>query len=159
MLVRADGRTLLVRKRHTTAFMQPGGKIDCDETAQRALVRELQEELGIRPTFMRWCRSGSFRLRPSMKPASRSTLRCSWSNTIKPCSRRLKSRRRSGSSRTPRVIFRLHRSRKTMSCPCTGSSVETTPIVPVEFAGASERPLCRQSAMTNIVAEAPCEDI
>jgi 8-oxo-dGTP pyrophosphatase MutT (NUDIX family) len=47
MLVRADGRTLLVRKRHTTTFMQPGGKIDVGETAQGALVRELKEELGI----------------------------------------------------------------------------------------------------------------
>jgi 8-oxo-dGTP diphosphatase len=47
MLVRADGRTLLVRKRHTTIFMQPGGKVDSDETTQAALVRELKEELGI----------------------------------------------------------------------------------------------------------------
>jgi 8-oxo-dGTP pyrophosphatase MutT (NUDIX family) len=47
MLVRADGRTLLVRKRHTTIFMQPGGKIDSGETTQSALVRELKEELGI----------------------------------------------------------------------------------------------------------------
>jgi 8-oxo-dGTP pyrophosphatase MutT (NUDIX family) len=47
MLVRADGRTLLVRKRHTTIFMQPGGKIDPGETVQSALVRELKEELGI----------------------------------------------------------------------------------------------------------------
>ncbi|WP_159012210.1 NUDIX domain-containing protein [Bradyrhizobium sp. S69] len=47
MLVRADGRTLLVRKRHTTIFMQPGGRIDAGETVQSALVRELKEELGI----------------------------------------------------------------------------------------------------------------
>ena len=44
MLVRADGRTLLVRKRHTTTFMQPGCKIDAGETAPLALVRELKEE-------------------------------------------------------------------------------------------------------------------
>jgi 8-oxo-dGTP pyrophosphatase MutT (NUDIX family) len=47
MLARADGRTLMVRKRHTTIFMQPGGKIDSGETNQAALVRGLKEELGI----------------------------------------------------------------------------------------------------------------
>lgn len=47
LLVRADGKTLLVRKRGTTTFMQPGGKIDLGETAPQALVRELNEELGI----------------------------------------------------------------------------------------------------------------
>jgi 8-oxo-dGTP pyrophosphatase MutT (NUDIX family) len=41
LLIREDGHTLLVRKRGTTSFMQPGGKIDPGETAQRALVREL----------------------------------------------------------------------------------------------------------------------
>jgi 8-oxo-dGTP diphosphatase len=47
LLIRKDGHTLLVRKRGTTSFMQPGGKIDPGETAQGALVRELNEELGI----------------------------------------------------------------------------------------------------------------
>jgi 8-oxo-dGTP pyrophosphatase MutT (NUDIX family) len=47
LLVRADGKTLLVSKRGTTTFMQPGGKIDPGETAPQALVRELNEELGI----------------------------------------------------------------------------------------------------------------
>jgi 8-oxo-dGTP diphosphatase len=39
------GRVLLVRKRGTTAFMQPGGKINPDEGALAALAREVQEEL------------------------------------------------------------------------------------------------------------------
>jgi 8-oxo-dGTP diphosphatase len=47
IIVRPDGKTLLVRKRGTTAFMQAGGKIEQDETPQTALCRELGEELGL----------------------------------------------------------------------------------------------------------------
>jgi 8-oxo-dGTP diphosphatase len=42
------GRVLLVRKRGTTAFMQPGGKRDGDEDDVTALAREIDEELGCR---------------------------------------------------------------------------------------------------------------
>ena len=38
---------LLVRKKGTEAFMQPGGKIDDAETPSGALIRELREELGV----------------------------------------------------------------------------------------------------------------
>ena len=41
------GRMLLVRKRGTDAFMQPGGKIGDGETALEALSRELREEIGL----------------------------------------------------------------------------------------------------------------
>ena len=41
------GRTLLVRKHGTSAFMQPGGKIERGESATVALIRELEEELGL----------------------------------------------------------------------------------------------------------------
>jgi len=40
------GRVLLVRKRGTKAFMQPGGKRDPGEDDIAALARELAEELG-----------------------------------------------------------------------------------------------------------------
>nr|WP_301291694.1 NUDIX domain-containing protein [Pseudomonas koreensis] len=47
MLLNAQGQTLLVRKRGTTAFMQPGGKIEAHELPIHALARELEEELGL----------------------------------------------------------------------------------------------------------------
>ena len=40
------GRVLLVRKRGTTAFMQPGGKRNPGEDDAAALSREIAEELG-----------------------------------------------------------------------------------------------------------------
>jgi len=51
-----QGRLLLVRKRGTSAFMQPGGKIDANESALAALAREVIEELGcrIRPQTARF---------------------------------------------------------------------------------------------------------
>ena len=46
-LIRDDvGRVLLVRKRGTAAFMQPGGKRDAGESDIAALSREIVEELG-----------------------------------------------------------------------------------------------------------------
>ena len=47
LLIDPDGRTLLVRKRGTEAFMQPGGKIEAHEQPAHALARELEEELGL----------------------------------------------------------------------------------------------------------------
>ena len=46
-LIRDDsGRVLLVRKRGTVAFMQPGGKREAREGDIAALSREIAEELG-----------------------------------------------------------------------------------------------------------------
>jgi 8-oxo-dGTP pyrophosphatase MutT (NUDIX family) len=48
VIVGPDGKLLLVRKRGTKFFMQPGGKIDVDESPQDCLVRELREELDLK---------------------------------------------------------------------------------------------------------------
>ncbi|KAA0080563.1 NUDIX domain-containing protein [Mycolicibacterium sp. P9-64] len=47
VIVDDRGHALLVRKRGTTAFMQPGGKIMPGERAVEALRREIVEELGV----------------------------------------------------------------------------------------------------------------
>ena len=44
----AAGRVLLVRKRGTSVFMQPGGKPEPGESNSEALAREIEEELGCR---------------------------------------------------------------------------------------------------------------
>lgn len=41
-----QGRVLVVRKRGTTRFMLPGGKIEAGETPAQAAIRELGEEVG-----------------------------------------------------------------------------------------------------------------
>ena len=41
-----QGRVLVVRKRGTTRYMLPGGKIESGETPAEAAVRELHEEVG-----------------------------------------------------------------------------------------------------------------
>jgi len=46
LVMDTDGNTLLVRKRGTQSFMQPGGKLAADEEPLTALEREIREELG-----------------------------------------------------------------------------------------------------------------
>lgn len=41
------GRILLVRKRGTSKYMQPGGKLEQNEAPVQAAIRELHEELGL----------------------------------------------------------------------------------------------------------------
>ncbi len=48
LMSRADGRTLVVRKRGTTTFIQPGGKVEPGELPADAVRREVEEELGLR---------------------------------------------------------------------------------------------------------------
>jgi 8-oxo-dGTP pyrophosphatase MutT (NUDIX family) len=44
------GQLLLVRKRDTETYMQPGGKFEPGESGEEALIRELREELGFELT-------------------------------------------------------------------------------------------------------------
>ncbi|HBV10014.1 NUDIX hydrolase [Glutamicibacter bergerei] len=46
-LINDQGQILLVRKRGTTKFMQPGGKPEPGETPIEAVMREVSEELGV----------------------------------------------------------------------------------------------------------------
>ena len=47
IIVDPKGRLLVVRKQNTHKYMLPGGKIDAGETPIEALMRELQEEVGL----------------------------------------------------------------------------------------------------------------
>lgn len=42
-----EGRILLVRKRGTSRFMLPGGKIEAGESPAECAIREAHEELGV----------------------------------------------------------------------------------------------------------------
>jgi 8-oxo-dGTP diphosphatase len=62
------GRVLLVRKRGTAAFMQPGGKRDPGEDDVTALARELDEELGCRVVAQSVSRLGVFDCQAANEP-------------------------------------------------------------------------------------------
>jgi len=47
MIVDADNRLLVVRKKGSSYFMMPGGKIEKGELSSQALIRELKEELDL----------------------------------------------------------------------------------------------------------------
>ena len=65
------GRVLLVRKRGTAAFMQPGGKRDAGEDDVTALARELDEELGCRVVPDTFAALGTFECVAANEPDRR----------------------------------------------------------------------------------------
>jgi 8-oxo-dGTP pyrophosphatase MutT (NUDIX family) len=62
------GLALMVRKRGTSAFMQPGGKPEPGESAAECLSRELAEELGARIPADRLQYVGLFRSDAANEP-------------------------------------------------------------------------------------------
>src|ERR1700743_1885199 len=67
----AQGRLLLVRKRDTEMFMQPGGKFEHGETSEEALIRELREELGFELTGTQLELVGRFHADAANEPGHR----------------------------------------------------------------------------------------
>lgn len=61
-------RVLVVRKRGTSVFMLPGGKLEAGETPRQALRRELHEELDLRMETSQLQSLGHFRSRAANEP-------------------------------------------------------------------------------------------
>ncbi|OTG87997.1 DNA mismatch repair protein MutT [Acinetobacter sp. ANC 4558] len=46
IILNEQNQLLVVRKKNTACFMQVGGKLDGNETAEQAMLREISEEIG-----------------------------------------------------------------------------------------------------------------
>lgn len=46
IILNEQRQLLLVRKQNTSCFMQVGGKLEVNETAEQAMLREIKEEIG-----------------------------------------------------------------------------------------------------------------
>lgn len=68
ILLDGAGKTLLVRKRGTAVFMQPGGKKCAGESSLDALTREMEEELGLGLEAERFAALGTFRAPAANEP-------------------------------------------------------------------------------------------
>ena len=87
LVLNQAGQTLLVRKRGTRAFMQPGGKIEPHEDPPIALVRELKEELGVTVAASNPVHIGRFSAPAANEPGSiveAELFRVDLSNTVTP---------------------------------------------------------------------------
>ncbi|MGV8960225.1 MAG: NUDIX hydrolase [Stenotrophomonas sp.] len=71
VILDADGRVLVVRKRGSGAFIQPGGKREPDEASLVTLARELREELGVELCVASARRLGEFTERAVNEPGRR----------------------------------------------------------------------------------------
>ncbi|WP_176083642.1 NUDIX domain-containing protein [Martelella sp. HB161492] len=68
MIINAHGEMLTVRKRGSSYFQQPGGKIDNGETPLEALMRELMEELALDLSQAAFRYEGTFREMAANEP-------------------------------------------------------------------------------------------
>jgi hypothetical protein len=116
-----DGRVLLVRKRGSRTFIQPGGKREAGEDALTTLARELHEELGVTMRADSARRLGEFEATPSTNPAAACAAKRSSSTSTARQSRRRKSKNCAGSRRKH---LGTSRSRRLFppSSPCTRHS-------------------------------------